>query len=68
MSWIYFLVVLFWAIIFFIAVTLTRRALRGVGEPLATEAEDTQPASANGHVESAQPTTSGTPTTGGSRG
>ena len=68
MSWIYFVVVLFWAIIFTIAVVMTRRALRGVGEPLAGEADETQPASANGHIESAQPTASGTTTTGGAHG
>jgi hypothetical protein len=67
MSWIYFAVVLFWAIIFVIAVMMTRGALRGVGEPLATETEETQPASANGHIERAQPTTSST-STGGARG
>lgn len=68
MSWIYFVVVLFWAIIFFVAVALTRRALRGVGEPLANETEETQPASANGHIESVQPTTTGTTPASGARG
>lgn len=62
---IYGAIVLFWAIIFAVAVTLTRRSLRGVGEPLAEEAEQSPSASANGRVQGAQTTSAGSATTGG---
>ena len=62
---IYGCVVLFWAIIFTIAIIMTRRSLRGVGEPLAEDTEQSPSASANGRVQGAQTQGAGSATTGG---
>jgi hypothetical protein len=48
-------IVIFWAIVFFVAVFLTRRSLRGVGELSAEETGGHADVSANGHVAPAQP-------------
>lgn len=64
----YFGVVLFWSIIFVIAVTMTRRSLHGVGEPMASEAEDTGSASSNGHSQGTPAQSSGSAKTSGARG
>lgn len=68
MSWIYFLVIGFWAIVFVVAVVMTRRALHGVGEPLAAEKEDVQTSSANGHIQDTETASTGTAKSGGVRG
>lgn len=67
-SIVYGSVVLFWIIIFFVAVTLARRALHGVGEPLAVEKEDIQADSVNGHIPDAETASTGTAKSGGARG
>jgi len=71
-SWIntaivYGLIVCFWAIIFGVAVTMTRRSLRGVGEPLPEEAPAAQTSGANGHVQSAKAQGAGTASSGGAQ-
>ena len=65
---VYGAVVVFWMIIFFIAVAMTRRALHGVGEPLAAEQDDIQAGSANGHIQGAETASTGPAKSGGARG
>lgn len=43
----------FWLIVFFVALFLTRRALRGVGELTVDDTAAHTPPSANGHIPNA---------------
>jgi hypothetical protein len=46
-------IVIFWAIVFFVALFMTRRALHGVGELPVDDAVAHTPVSANGHIPAA---------------